>query len=260
MQPFIGIPLDYEAGGDLTCYSRYPWYALRENYCTSIAEKGSIPLPIPYVLEQVDTYLSCIQGLLITGGNFDIAPSFSGKKEHHPTVGLKPQRTQFELTLLSKALELKMPILGICGGAQLLNVACGGTLIQHIPDVIPHALAHEQPNPRHETSHTVQILEGTYLRSFVQAPTAQVNSAHHQAVETLGKRLRLNALAPDGVIEGFEVLDYPFGLGIQWHPEFLITACDHHIFEAFLTAAAAFRPGFFNAPIGKLNCSSKQTN
>ncbi|MGL4426797.1 MAG: gamma-glutamyl-gamma-aminobutyrate hydrolase family protein [Alphaproteobacteria bacterium] len=242
MQPFIGIPLDYENDGDAARYSRYPWYVLRENYCTSIAEKGGAPLLFPYVEEHIDKYLSCIQGLLITGGKFDVSPDFSGKKEVHPKVHLKPKRTQFELALLSKALERKMPILGICGGAQLLNVALGGTLIQHIPDTIPNALPHEQPNPRHETSHGIEILEGTYLRDIVRSATAHVNSAHHQAVETLGKGLRLNALAPDGVIEGFEMLDYPFGVGVQWHPEFFITSCDHKVFEAFIAAAKAFCP------------------
>lgn len=242
MQPFIGIPLDYENDEDIARYSRYPWYALRENYCTSIAEKGGVPLPFPYMLEHLDRYLSCIQGLLITGGKFDVSPDFSGKTEVHPKVHLKPKRTQFELALLSKALEQKMPVLGICGGAQLLNVVFGGTLIQHIPDTIPNALPHEQPNPRHETSHGIEILEGTHLRDIVGLPTAHVNSAHHQAVETLGKGLRLNALASDGVIEGFEILDYPFGLGVQWHPEFFITPCDHKVIEAFIAAARAFRP------------------
>lgn len=236
MKPCIGVTLDWERG-DINRYSRYPWYALREHYCTSITQHGGIVLPLPHVVEDIDTYLSLVQGVVVTGGDFDVSPHFSGQAEQHPRTILKQTRTQFEMALITKAMERQLPLLGICGGAQVLNVALGGTLIQHIPDTVANALAHEQPNPRHEVGHSADILEGTLLWEILKTPTIQVNSAHHQAVETLGNGLVINAKAPDGVIEGFEMTNYPFGLGLQWHPEFLITQADHLIFESFIRAA-----------------------
>ena len=120
------------------------------------------------------------------------------------------------------ALARDMPVLGICGGEQLLAVALGGTLIQHIPDSIPGALEHEQANPRDQPGHDVAVTPGTMLARIVGTVRMAVNSAHHQAVAQPGGRAVVNAVAPDGVIEGVEDAGYRFCLGVQWHPEFLI--------------------------------------
>ena len=115
----------------------------------------------------------------------------------------------------------------------------GGKLIQHIPDVIAVALAHEQPNPRNEPGHVVKVAKGTQLHSIVGAEELQVNSAHHQAAADQPAGIVVNATAPDGVIEGIEAPAYRFCIGVQWHPEFHISEGDAKLFRAFLGAAAA---------------------
>ncbi len=148
----------------------------------------------------------------------------------------KRRRTEAELALLRGAIERDMPVLGICGGQQLLAVALGGSLIQHIPDSVPDALAHEQPNPRHEAGHAVRVEPGTLLARIVGTGAMQVNSSHHQAVRDPG-RGRVNALAGDGVVEGIEDPAARFCLGVQWHPEFGIDPGDRRLFQALVSAA-----------------------
>jgi len=146
---------------------------------------------------------------------------------------------QPELAWIKNAVESGKPVLGICGGQQLLAVALGGRLIQHIPDEVPGALAHEQPNPRTEPGHEVAITEGSMLARIIGKPRMAVNSAHHQAVASIGEGALVNALAPDGVIEGIEHPGYRFALGVQWHPEYAVDPDDPAIFRAFIAACRA---------------------
>jgi len=142
-----------------------------------------------------------------------------------------------ELAASRSAIARDMPVLGICGGEQLLAVALGGTLIQHIPDEVADCLAHRQPNPRDEPGHTVRIIAGTLLHRITAAPTLAVNSAHHQAVKAPGQGVVIDAVADDGVIEGIEDPRRRFCLGVQWHPEFALSEGDRRIFRAFVEAA-----------------------
>ena len=234
--PLIGITLDSEDASE-EGYSNYPWYALRKNYASVVVKAGGIPVVLPHELSLIDVYLDLIDGLIITGGNFDVDPSMYGDYTNHETVKLKPKRTEFEMSITRDALERDMPILGICGGQQLLNVVLGGTLIQHIPDEIEGAFLHEQKNPRNEPGHIVSIEKGTLLRDIVNTKKMNVNTAHHQAVKTVSDRVIINARTADGVIEGIEARNRKFCLGIQWHPEFEIDAGDIRIFMAFINAA-----------------------
>ncbi len=232
----IGITLDYET--ELT-YSKYPWYALRENYCSSVAEFGAIPVPLAHFPAFADDYLDMIDGLIVTGGNFDVSPELYGQAIISDKISLKNTRTQFEYAVLAGAIARNIPILGICGGQQLLNVVLGGggSLIQHIPDSYPHSnILHEQPNPRNEVSHSVAITKGSMLAKIVGTNEIMVNSAHHQAVDQVETGVLVNATALDGVIEGIEYPAHPFCLGVQWHPEFLITPADIAIYQAFISA------------------------
>jgi putative glutamine amidotransferase len=235
-RPLIGVTLDSEQPGG---YSKYPWYALRQNYADAIAEAGGLPVALSHHADLAAETLARLDGLVITGGAFDVDPALYGAGERHGSVTLKEGRTAAELALVNGALARGMPVLGICGGQQLLAVALGGTLIQHIPDSVPNALAHEQPNPRHEPGHAVAITPGTLLNRIVGATEMRVNSAHHQAVRAAGPHAVVNAVAPDGVIEGIESPRHRFALGVQWHPEFRIDPGDARIFAAFIAACRA---------------------
>ena len=233
-QPVIGLTLDAEPPGG---YSKLPWYAIRENYCDAVARAGGLPVLLPHEVEQAEAYLRVIDGLIVTGGAFDVDPALFGAETRHATVTTKDRRTRFELAVTRRALTADKPVLGICGGQQLLNVALGGTLIQHIPDEVPGALAHEQKTPRHEPAHTVRFTEGTRLREIAGAPEAPVNSTHHQAVKAAAPGLVVDATAPDGVIEGIEDPGRRFCIGVQWHPEYAISDADRRLFAAFIAAA-----------------------
>jgi len=247
-RPLIAIPLDSK-NGSATGYSKFPWYGLRHNYVRAVINAGGRPLLLPHEPGLLDAYAHDIDGLLITGGNFDIDPTLYGDPATHATVTTNDARTAFEMALLQSALKRDIPILGICGGQQLLHVALGGTLVQHIPDAFTDPLAHEQPNPRDEVGHDVNIVENTLLHSIVGETLIQVNSAHHQAVSDEPGGVKINARAPDGVIEGCEAPDMRFCLGVQWHPEFEITAADVRIFAAFVEAARTCAQGCKNEDV-----------
>jgi len=232
-RPLIGLTLDAEPPGG---YSKYPWYALRQNYISAISAAGGLAVALPHEPELAAEYLDRLDALIVTGGAFDVDPALYGASERHHTVALKADRTSAELALLNGALERNMPVLGICGGEQLLAVALGGSLIQHIPDSIAEALPHEQATSHYEPGHAVEILPDTLLARIVGAGTMQVNTSHHQAVREPG-RATVNALAPDGVIEGIEDSARKFCLGVQWHPEYLIDSGDSRIFQALIVAA-----------------------
>jgi putative glutamine amidotransferase len=157
----------------------------------------------------------------------------------HATVTLKERRTRFEWSITKGAIDRDLPLLGICGGQQLLNVVLGGTLVQHIPDAVPAGLAHEQPNPRTEAGHEVLVAPGTLLRRVTGAERLPVNSAHHQAADRVGPGVLVSATAPDGVIEAIEDPRRRFCLGVQWHPEYGISAADTAVIRAFVAAAGA---------------------
>ncbi len=231
----IGVTLDSEQPGG---YSKFPWYALRQNYMGAIAGAGGLPMALPHLPDLADAMLDRIDALVITGGAFDVDPAMYGDTDMHEKVSLKQGRTAAELALLRGALARNMPVLGICGGQQLLAVALGGSLIQHIPDSVPNALPHEQPNPRDQAGHKVSVVAGSLLHRVVGATEMAVNSSHHQAVRAPGPHAAVNATAPDGVIEGIEDARYRFCLGVQWHPEFLIDQGDGKIIAALVAACA----------------------
>ena len=178
---------------------------------------------LPHNIKKISNYLDFVDGLVITGGDFDIDPKIYGKEIESENVKTKTDRTNFEFEITKQALQREKPVLGICGGQQLLNVVLGGTLIQHIPDSIDSIINHEQENPRNEPSHIVKITQNTKLHKITKVDQMFVNSAHHQSVDVLGKDLIINSIANDGVIEGIENPNHKFCIGVQWHLNFLLT-------------------------------------
>ena len=232
-KPLIGITLD---NGDSENYSKFPWYAIRQNYLHSIENLGGIPIPLLHTNKNINDIFNLLDGLIITGGNFDIDPNLYGKKNKGART-IKNIRTNFEILICKKFLRSTKPILGICGGEQLLNIVCKGTLVQDIKKNNINTLEHEQKNPRNQTSHDVKILPNTFLQKIIKKKNIRVNSAHHQAIDRLGKNLIASGIANDGIIESIEHISHPWCLGVQWHPEFLITNEDKKILKNFIKKA-----------------------
>lgn len=186
-------------------------------------------------------------GLLLTGGD-DVAPARYGEDVHAAVVPAEPGRDEFEIALVREARARRLPVLAICRGVQVLNVACGGTLVQHIPSEVPGALAHSLEAPPHQPmalAHEIWVDRDTRLAAVLgervsEADTCAVNSRHHQAVKDVAPGFRVSATSPDGVIEAIEDPAARFCLGVQWHPEnFWRTGEFRPLFEAFLDAALA---------------------
>lgn len=240
-KPRIGITLDFvdtEQQKEGAWYNRESWYALRYRYATAIEETGGIPFSLSYHMNLIDEYVDSLDGLLVTGGGFDVDPSMYGSESIHPTIMTKPLRTQFEFALCQAFLKANKPILGICGGMQLLNVIFGGTLHQHLPDALvnnqPSSINHSPPIRALLTAHDITCVAGTKLASYSKTERCAVNSVHHQAVDRLGEGLIVSAYADDMLIEALESPKHRFVLGIQWHPEFLLSDVDINIFKEFI--------------------------
>lgn len=184
-----------------------------------------------------------IDGLLLTGGG-DVDPVFYGEDRHPSVQDAEPGRDEFEVDLARRALESDLPVLAICRGAQVLNVAAGGSLLQDIPSVVGDAIRHTVGTPKNAVAHPVSVVPGSRLEQALgtavdTAHICRVNSRHHQAVARLGAGLVASAVAPDGVIEAIEKPEAAFCVGVQWHPEnFCETGEFSSLFQALVRAAA----------------------
>jgi len=220
-----------------------------EDYRQSVLHVGgdvrivSAPMSIADALTGAD-------GLLLTGGD-DINPSRYGEAPHASIVEAEPGRDAFELEIVRQARSQSLPIFAICRGIQILNVACGGSLIQDIPSEVRGALAHSLTVPPHQSyslAHEVWIDKDTLLWQLMRerlsdADSCEVNSRHHQALKRVAPGFQVSATAPDGVIEAIEDRSAPFCLGVQWHPEnFFRTGEFRPLFEAFLEATTRQSP------------------
>lgn len=210
-------------------------------YPDAIRQSGGIPLLIPATTDEsiLEACLNVVDGVLFSGGD-DIDPLRYGESQVWQCGDICPLRDEYELTLARLTLKRGLPVLGICRGIQLLNVALGGTLYQDLPSQLPGCMAHRQHQVSTYVSHTASIPSGSRLHDIYGADEIHVNSHHHQALKALGQGLIATAVAPDGVIEGVEMPDHPFFVGVQWHPEKLVqrpvNAAHKHLFEAFVQA------------------------
>ncbi|PSJ43698.1 gamma-glutamyl-gamma-aminobutyrate hydrolase [Zobellella endophytica] len=233
--PVIGITLDIE---HTPGYALEPWYALRENYCSAIASAGGLPVALPHEQDAVERYLDLVDGLVISGGMYDIPPELYGEVPRQGELVTKEGRTRFERKLIEGALARDIPLIGICGGMQLLAVIKGAKLIQDIPSEVKNSLKHMQPQPHHVAGHGVNLTPGTLISRLFQQEQILVNSVHHQAVRDLPAEIIVSAVSDDRVIEAIEIPGQHFCLGFQWHPEYLINQGEQRLFEALVAAAA----------------------
>ncbi|MDQ0564373.1 putative glutamine amidotransferase [Rhizobium mesoamericanum] len=208
-------------------------YVVRRNYADAVSKAGGLPFLLPYC-EHVDDYLDAIDGLLVTGGMFDIDPALYRQTARKDFV-MKPARTNFERALIEAALSREMPIVGICNGMQLLAVCLGGELVQDIQTEIEGALDHK-PNQTASIAHHQIHISGTSRHLETQGEVHEVNSIHHQSVLP-SDVYQVLAVSPDGVVEAIEKKDGGFAIGVQWHPEYGVADIDTIIFDGFLAKA-----------------------
>jgi putative glutamine amidotransferase len=245
MKPVIGVTPDYNAGDRKEWGGSEPTYFLRSRYIRAIEELGGIPLILPLVAEPAARrrLLDMVDGLLLTGSGPDLPPRLYGERQRYKFPLVSERRANFELEIVHQARTRDLPILGICGGMQAINVACGGSLYQDIPSQVDHALDHRQKTKAIHVAHPVSITPKTLLKKIVDTATMMVNSSHHQSVKTVAPSLTACAVAPDGIVEAIESPTHRFLLAIQWHPEFLFErhAAHRRLFEALLRAAKRTR-------------------
>jgi putative glutamine amidotransferase len=212
---------------------------LAEAYVEALLQAGVCPVLIPNQLPEgaVDTLFSRLDGVVFTGGG-DIKTSYYQGEDHPKVGGVEVDRDRVELKLLERAVNDGVPFLGICRGLQLINVGLGGTLYADIADQVPGASKHDYyPDwERDHLAHPVEVDEGTQLAGIIGDGQIEVNSLHHQAVDKVAAGLVVTATAPDGIVEGLELPDHPFGLAVQWHPEWLTA---HRRMRALFAAYAA---------------------
>ena len=216
-----------------------PEMALGIAYARAVEADGGLPVVLPPLDEHaIGPLVARLAGVCLSGGP-DLDPAAYGA-DPHPQLGtIEPSLDHFEVSVARRADALGIPVLGICRGCQALNVARGGTLHQHLPDVTDGSITHRQTESGRQTTHTVAVADGSRLAAIVGAGELDVNSFHHQAVAELGRDLRAVAWAPDGVIEGIEGDGEALYLGVQWHVETLVDRPRHAALSYALVAAAA---------------------
>ncbi len=188
-------------------------------YIESVRKAGGIPVVIPLTVDtaQIADIIAVIDGLILSGGE-DVSPFLFDEEPHKNLGEVVPDRDIFDLELAKQMLAAGKPILAICRGEQVLNVALGGSLYQDIPSQVTGAIQHSQKAPRNYGSHSIRIVEHSLLYKILKTKELKVNSFHHQAVKKLGKGLKITATAPDGIVEAVELEGFPV-LGLQFHPE-----------------------------------------
>lgn len=212
-----------------------------DDYVTSVERAGG-RVRVLEVSDSPRKIVGEIDGLLLTGGG-DIDPVFYGEERHASVEDAEPGRDEFELDLARRAVDADLPVLGICRGAQVLNVSLGGSLVQDIPSGVRTEVSHSVTEPKNHVAHDVRVTGGTRLHETLGTAVSSaglccVNSRHHQSVGRLGRGLIAAAVADDGVVEAIEAPDATFCVGVQWHPENFCAGGEFNpLFDAFVASA-----------------------
>jgi len=221
MAPIIGINSGVR---DLDTPNE-PFYVVRPTYIDAVKAGGGLPIILPAVDDDavIARHVSMCDGFIFTGGP-DLNPALYGQEQHETVKLVHPRREKYDLALIRAVLEARKPFLAICLGCQEVNVVLGGTLIQDIPSVLSTEIEHSKTYSRHD----VVVESGTLLSSLIGEGKVLANTSHHQAVDQLGGGAVITSRCPvDGIIESFELTDYPFGLALQWHPEMIFDEKAH---------------------------------
>ena len=229
-RPIIGITAGRRNPQTPRNERQTPVLSLPLDYPMEVERAGGVPLVLPWTKDKavVNAAMEKVDGLLLSGGG-DVAALAYGEEPHPRNRYEDPVRDAAEFVAIAAALKRELPVLGICRGIQSLNVALGGTLVQDIPSQVKGALQHYTYENETVLNHTISVVKGTRLRKLLGKPSLAVNSWHHQAVAKLGKGLKVNARAKDGVIEGIETGDKRPLLAVQCHPE--DCAADYPVFQ-----------------------------
>lgn len=230
MKPIIGISCNE--------FSEDNIYSLKKYYVNSILESEGVPVILPPISDYsiIKEYTELCAGILLTGGG-DIDPYYFGEPAEKDLGEINPLRDFFEIKLADWAIQRKIPLLGICRGCQVLNIAAGGSVIQHIKS----NYCHNQKAPRNYPIHDIFITKNSKIADILNSDTIRVNSFHHQAVNKLGKDLAATARSADGIIEAIENKVHPFCIGVQWHPECMQDTYSRALFKAFVKKAQLFK-------------------
>ncbi len=210
-------------------------------YIQAVSQAGGLPVLIPSSLpeDQLAILIARLDGIIFSGGG-DVDPAAYGAESTPEVKLVNPERDRTEFQMVRDAIDTGLPFLGICRGIQVINVALGGTLYTHIIDQHPQGLEHAYyPDwPRDHLAHSVRVKKDSRLAKILGGDEVQTNSLHHQGIRILSPELRPTAWAPDELIEAVELPNHPFGLGVQWHPEWLTAhAPMRALFIAFVEAA-----------------------
>ena len=225
--------------------SGLPMIASPRSYTEVLISAGAVPLLVPLNLlpESYPDLLTRLDGIIFTGGG-DIDPQRFNGVPHEKVYDIDPQRDITEIGLFEQARRLNLPFMGICRGIQLVNVALGGSLYTHILDQLPGALQHScyPANPPDYLAHPVDVKPGSRLAQILGETHIQVNSLHHQGIQTTAPEAEAVAWSPDGLVEAIQVAGNPFGVAVQWHPEWLPEdPASRALFAAFLQTAEEHR-------------------
>ena len=238
MRPIIGVTCTETGSGEIESRN-----GIGTSYVVAIEHAGGTPILLPMAQNEscIADFIEIIDGLLLSGG-VDVDPLFYGE-EPRPGLGrIDVAKDRVETSLIAKAIEIGLPILGICRGIQMLNVAAGGTLYQDISTSCDGALKHRQEAPGSYATHAIEIQEGSRLLEILGHPTIRVNSFHHQAVREPAPGFMISAVSRDGIVEGVEKTRGSFAIGVQFHPERMWqnTPPIADLFVAFVSAAQEY--------------------